>query len=79
MNALSGQAIRILKLFGKDVDYVSTTVGPEQEYFLVKKEDYEARQDLILTGRTLFALPLPRVRSWRSITSVSSVPRSPNL
>ena len=57
MNALSGQAIRILKLFGKDVDYVSTTVGHEQEYFLVKKEDYEARQDLILTGRTLFGAP----------------------
>ena len=57
MNALSGQAIRILKLFGKDIDYVSTTVGPEQEYFLVKKEDYEARQDLILTGRTLFGAP----------------------
>ena len=57
MNALSGQAIRILKLFGKDVDYVSTTVGPEQEYFLIKKEDYEARQDLILTGRTLFGAP----------------------
>ena len=57
MNALSNQAIRVLKLFGKDVDYVSTTVGPEQEYFLVKKEDYEARQDLILTGRTLFGAP----------------------
>ena len=57
MDALSKQAIRILKLFGKDVDYVSTTVGPEQEYFLVKKEDYEARQDLILTGRTLFGAP----------------------
>ena len=57
MNALSNQAIRILKLFGKDVHYVSTTVGPEQEYFLVKKEDYEARQDLILTGRTLFGAP----------------------
>ena len=57
MNALSGQAVRILKLFGKDVDYVSTTVGPEQEYFLVKKEDYKARQDLILTGRTLFGAP----------------------
>ena len=57
MNALSNQAVRILKLFGKDVDYVSTTVGPEQEYFLIKKEDYEARQDLILTGRTLFGVP----------------------
>ena len=57
MDALSKQAIRILKLFGKDIDYVSTTVGPEQEYFLIKKEDYEARQDLILTGRTLFGAP----------------------
>ena len=57
MNALSNQAIRVLKLFGKDVDYVSTTVGPEQEYFLIKKEDYEARQDLILTGCTLFGAP----------------------
>ena len=57
MNALANQAVRILKLFGKDVDYVSTTVGPEQEYFLIKKEDYEARQDLILTGRTLFGAP----------------------
>ena len=57
MNALSNQAVRVLKLFGKDVDYVSTTVGPEQEYFLIKKEDYEARQDLILTGCTLFGAP----------------------
>ena len=57
MNALSNQAVRILKLFGKDVERVATTVGPEQEYFLIKKEDYEARQDLILTGRTLFGAP----------------------
>ena len=54
MNALSNQAIRVLKLFGKDVDYVSTTVGPEQEYFLIKKEDYQKRLDLVLCGRTLF-------------------------
>ena len=58
MSALSTQACRILKLFGKEVDHVSTTVGVEQEYFLVRKEDYETRQDLILTGRTLFgAMP----------------------
>ncbi|GJN63710.1 glutamine synthetase III family protein [Faecalibacterium gallinarum] len=57
MKALSDQARRILKLFGKNVDYVSTTVGPEQEYFLIRKEDYETRQDLILTGRTLFGAP----------------------
>ena len=54
MKALSDQAKRILKLFGKEVDYVSTTVGPEQEYFLIRKEDYEKRQDIVLTGRTLF-------------------------
>ena len=54
MSALSTQACRMLKLFGKDVDYVSSTLGAEQEFFLVKKEDYDAREDLILTGRTLF-------------------------
>ena len=58
MSALSTQACRILKLVGKEVEHVSTTVGAEQEYFLVRKEDYETRQDLILTGRTLFgAMP----------------------
>ena len=57
MQAISDQACKVLKLFGKDVDRVVTTVGPEQEYFLIKKEDYEARQDLILTGRTLFGAP----------------------
>ena len=53
MDALSTQARRILKLFGKDVSYVRTTLGAEQEYFLVRKEDYKERLDLILTGRTL--------------------------
>ncbi len=57
MDAISQQACRILKLFGKDVERVTTTVGPEQEYFLIRKEDYEAREDLILTGRTLFGAP----------------------
>ena len=58
MEAINRQAMRVLKLFGnEDVSSVKTTVGPEQEYFLVKKEDYEARQDLILTGRTLFGAP----------------------
>ena len=54
MAAISEQACRILKLFGKDVTHVTSTVGPEQEYFLIRKEDYEKREDLILTGRTLF-------------------------
>ena len=53
MDALSNQARRILRLFGKDVSYVRTTLGAEQEYFLVRKEDYKDRLDLILTGRTL--------------------------
>ena len=52
--ALDGQAKRVLKLFGKDVKSVTTTVGPEQEYFLIKEEDYAARPDLIMCGRTLF-------------------------
>ena len=54
MQAISDQACKVLKLFGKDVDRVATTVGPEQEYFLIRKEDYEKRLDIVLTGRTLF-------------------------
>ena len=54
MQAISDQARRVLHLFGKDVERVTTTVGPEQEYFLIRKEDYEKRLDLVLTGRTLF-------------------------
>ena len=58
MEALNTQAKRILKLFGKEVKYVRTSVGPEQEYFLVDKELFEKRPDLVYTGRTLFgALP----------------------
>ena len=58
MKVVSDQACRILRLFGKDIAHVDVTVGPEQEYFLIKKEDYERREDLILTGRTLFgAMP----------------------
>ena len=52
--ALDTQAKRVLALFGKDVTAVSTTVGPEQEYFLIKEEDYAQRPDLIMCGRTLF-------------------------
>ncbi|WP_302201023.1 glutamine synthetase III [uncultured Gemmiger sp.] len=54
MQAISDQACKVLHLFGKDVPRVATTVGPEQEYFLVRKEDYDKRLDLVLTGRTLF-------------------------
>ncbi len=52
--ALEKQAKRVLSLFGREPKRVITTIGPEQEYFLIKEEDFEARPDLILTGRTLF-------------------------
>ena len=54
MKAISTEACKVLKLFGKTCTHVTSTVGPEQEYFLIRKEDYEQREDLILTGRTLF-------------------------
>ena len=60
MSAISVQACRILKLFGKAVPQVSTTVGPEQEYFLVDKEQYLQREDLRLCGRTLFGAMPPK-------------------
>ena len=54
METLSTQAKRILKLFGKDVSRVVTTMGPEQEYFIVDRKLWEQRKDLLITGRTLF-------------------------
>ncbi len=61
MEALNRQAMRILKLFGNtDVKCVRTSVGPEQEYFLVPKELYDRRKDLIYTGRTLFGAKPPK-------------------
>ncbi len=59
MEAISRQAVRVMKLFGhQDVTHVSCSVGPEQEYFLIDHEKYMQREDLIFTGRTLFgALP----------------------
>ncbi len=60
MEALNTQALRILKLFGNDATRVNTTVGPEQEYFLVDKKYYERRKDLIYTGRTLFGAKPPK-------------------
>ena len=60
MDAISDQACRVLKLFGKECKRVTTTVGPEQEYFLINKSDYAKRPDLILTGRTLFGAPAPK-------------------
>lgn len=61
MEAISKQAVRILKLFGNtDVNRVVTNVGPEQEYFLIDKKFYDQRPDLIFTGRTLFGAMPPK-------------------
>ena len=61
MEAINRQGMRILKLFGNaDVTSIRTTVGPEQEYFLIDKNVYEKRKDLIYTGRTLFGAKPPK-------------------
>ena len=61
MQAVSKQALRVLKLFGNEnVKSVKATVGPEQEYFLIPKELYEKRKDLMFTGRTLFGAKAPK-------------------
>ena len=61
MERLSEVAVKLLHLLGKeDVTRVSTTVGPEQEYFLIDKKMYDQRPDLIYTGRTLFGAPAPK-------------------
>ena len=61
MEAVNAKAVRLLKLMGDDqVTRVNTTVGPEQEYFLVDKETYKKRRDLVITGRTLFGAKPPK-------------------
>ncbi|AEY65061.1 glutamine synthetase III [Clostridium sp. BNL1100] len=60
MEALNKQALRILKLFGNTATRVTTTVGPEQEYFLIDRDLYKKRKDLIFTGRTLFGNRPPK-------------------
>ncbi|MCL2198840.1 MAG: glutamine synthetase III [Defluviitaleaceae bacterium] len=60
MEAINKQALRILKLFGSKAKSVSTTVGPEQEYFLIDKDVYLKRPDLVYTGRTLFGASPPK-------------------
>lgn len=72
MEALDKQALRVLKLFGNDAKYVRTSVGPEQEYFLVDKDLYAKRKDLIFTGRTLSARNPRKVRNSTTIISVRS-------
>jgi glutamine synthetase len=61
MEAVSAQALRIVRLFGNtEATKVTASVGPEQEYFLVDRENFLARKDLIYTGRTLFGAPAPK-------------------
>lgn len=61
MERISTEAVKVLNLLGKkDVTRVTTTVGPEQEYFLIDKEMYDQREDLIYTGRTLFGAKAPK-------------------
>lgn len=60
MEAVAAEAKKILSLFGKKPERVITTVGPEQEYFLIDKKDYEKRRDLIYTGRTLIGARSPK-------------------
>ena len=61
MEAVSDEAVKILHLFGdEDVRRVITTVGPEQEYFLINRSDFERRKDLVYTGRTLFGARAPK-------------------
>ena len=61
MEAVSDEAVKILHLFGdEDVKRVITTVGPEQEYFLINRSDFEKRKDLIYSGRTLFGARAPK-------------------
>lgn len=60
MDAVSKSALKILDLFDVKANRVSSTVGPEQEYFLIEREDYAKRKDLIYAGRTLFGAPAPK-------------------
>ena len=60
MEAINKQALRVLKLFGNTATSVKTTVGPEQEYFLIDKEMFDKRPDLLYTGRTLFGAKSPK-------------------
>ena len=80
IDEVSREAVRILRLFGDTkTQRVIASVGPEQEYFLIAKEDFAKREDLRFTGRTLFGAPAPRARSWTTITLAPSGPGSPPI
>ncbi len=72
METLSREAVRLLRILGRDdITRVLATVGPEQEYFLIDKDLYKKRKDLIFCGRTLLAPLLQRARRWKTIISES--------
>ncbi|MBQ8556475.1 MAG: glutamine synthetase III [Clostridia bacterium] len=75
MEALNKQAVRVLKLFGRDATHVTSTVGPEQEYFLVDRKLYDQRKDLIFTGRTLFGNKPPKGQEMEDHYSGAIKPR----
>ena len=80
MEDLSAQALRILRLFGDQKSKrVVTTVGPEQEYFLVDRSSMTSAPTCALTGRTLFGAKAPKARSWRTTTLAPSSPGLPPL
>ena len=69
MHAVSKQGVRLMRLFGdQDTKRIFSYVGPEQEYFLVDREKYLKRPDLMYSGRTLFGAILLRDRKWTTIT-----------
>mgnify|MGYP000473605308 FL=1 len=77
MEAIDTQSIRLLRLFGNTTSKkVTPSVGPEQEYFIVDRQKYLQRKDLIFTGRTLFGAILQRVRKWTITISEQSVRES---
>ena len=76
MAAIDREAKRVLALFGKHPKRVVPSVGNEQEYFLIKEEDYARRPDLIITGARCLARHPARARSSRSITSAPFAPPS---
>ena len=74
MAAINEQSLRLLRLFGNTTSKkVTPSVGPEQEYFLVDKEKYLKRKDLIYAGRTLFGAPPAKGQEWMTTTSELSV------
>ncbi len=78
MQAISDQACKVLHLFGKDVPRVATTVGPEQEYFLIRRKTMKSAWTWCSPAVPSLAPPPPRARSWRNTTSAPCGPSFPS-